>query len=275
MKANLLTAAIWFIALFSVDLAYGYHPVSPYAYCNNNPVRYVDPNGMEIAESSKDEWEQQKATIQSRADRMQNRLDRLVSKGASESRIANLSERIAGVTATLGTMGTLESSSQVYALAAINPGEMGGLSYSPGSGVITIGYNGTANFVHEVTHGGQFESGGVAFLNSGGTIGQDVFDEVAAYRAQYAYDPTSVAGLTSSSAIRSAADINPAWVQGIVHNGTYPYAPGGITNTGIAPIGVNSNREALIRAYPHLRQTLLSMPANATLRSLPSIYYKR
>lgn len=42
----ILTAIICIASLFSVDLAYAYHPVSPYAFCNNNPVRYVDPNGM-------------------------------------------------------------------------------------------------------------------------------------------------------------------------------------------------------------------------------------
>ncbi len=51
MKAKrllILTAIICMASLFSVDLAYAYHPVSPYAYCNGNPIKYVDPNGMEV-----------------------------------------------------------------------------------------------------------------------------------------------------------------------------------------------------------------------------------
>ena len=48
MKPKFLIAATGLIALFSVNLAYGYYPVSPYAYCMGNPIKFVDPNGEEV-----------------------------------------------------------------------------------------------------------------------------------------------------------------------------------------------------------------------------------
>ena len=49
-RPKLITAAICIVALFSVDLTYGYHPIPPYAFCAGNPIKYVDPDGQDVWE---------------------------------------------------------------------------------------------------------------------------------------------------------------------------------------------------------------------------------
>ena len=269
----------------TVDPAADRYPnISPYAYCANNPIIYIDPTGMYIEEGSQKEWERRKGDVTSQRDYLQKRVDKLKAKAEAKgwsteklaSKIGDKNERIARLNTSLGTMGTLESSSQGYSLSHTATGENGGVTLNTDTKIVDIkfGSGNTGNFVHEMTHTGQFEVGDMAFdLKTGMTLAQDVYDEVSAYKSQFAYDPSSVSGLPSTSFANSFASITPSWVQGLA-GGTL-YVPGGTANTGVGPLNINSTRADFINAYPS-NPAIKTFPASFVLKtSYPNIYYKK
>lgn len=187
-----------------------------------------------------------------------------------------MQERVSGLNTTIHNLRVLEASTQVYSLNA--GATQNEVLYDVSTGNIVISYSGTALFVHETTHAGQFETGDIAFNSTNGAVlGQDVYDEVAGYKAQFGYSPSSVSRLTSSFTAKSFGGITTSWVQGLTKSdGSKIYAPGGSANTGISPVNVDSSRNDLIKAYPHQKTVLQGLPVNATLKSIiPTIYYKK
>jgi uncharacterized protein (DUF2235 family) len=244
---------------------------------------YIDPNGMEIDPASQAEWDKQKQTVTDQRDKLQGKVDKLTAKAAAKGwsaeklagKIGNLNERVASLNGSIANFGVLENSDQVYSLKS-GAGEVGGVTYDNATGNIVINYSSTANFVHESTHAGQYEAGDMAFNSqTGATYAQDLGDEAAAYKAQFAYSPSSVSGLTSTSVANSFASITQAWVQGITTStGAQPYAPGGFANTGQGPLNINSTKADFIRAYPN-NPALNNLPANFDLKTMPNVIYKR
>jgi len=211
-----------------------YYSISPYAYCAGNPVNRIDPTGMVIDSTSQTQWNEQKQAVQ-------NEIASLVKNNTNDEN----DDRIASLQGSLTNMETLENSDQVYSLAAASCDE-GQVKLDVSTGKIVIEFKGTANFVHEVTHGAQYESGEIGFnKNTGRVVGQDLWDEASAYKAQYNYNPSSI------RTVNNASEITPLWVQGITDSfGKNPYAPGGRANTGGSPLNANSGGAAVIYAYP-------------------------
>ena len=274
-------ANVW----YGVDPLFEKYPsLSAYVYCAGNPVKYIDPDGMEIDPSSQKEWDRQKQKVTMMRDRLQAQIDKLnttaANKGWSAEKLAgkigDKAERLASLNSSIGTMETLEKSTQVYILSHTDPNENGSVTLKTDKNVIDIRYGGTANFVHEMTHAGQFETGDIAFSSTGMSLLQDVYDEIAAYKAQFAYSPSSISGLNSTTVANSFGAITPAWVQGLKDpQGIMPYAAGGRANTGLAPVNINSTKGDLIKAYPWNAVAFRELPANYNLRTLPGIYYKK
>ena len=258
-----------------------YYSISPYAYCAGNPINFADPTGMVIEDGSLKEWEMLKRQIERERDRLQSSINKLNAKANAKgwsseklaSKIGNKAERLASLNSSIETMGTLEGSNQVYSLSHTVNGENGGVTLNTSTNVIDIRFGSTANFVHEMTHAGQFESGDIAFSNEGNTLLQDVYDEAAAYKAQFGFSPSSVTAISSTSVADAFGAITPTWVQGIVDpSGSMLYAAGGSANTGLIPVNINSTKENLIKAYPWING-LNALPAD--IRKIPGIYYKR
>ena len=182
----------------------------------------------------------------------------------------NLNERVSSLNKSIDNFGVLENSSQVYSLKT-GVSERGTTSYNPKTENIDISFGSTANFVHETTHAAQFESGDLAFdATTGLGIGIDLADEVEAYKAQFAFSPSSVSNIKSSTTASSFSAITTSWVQNITTStGAKPYL-----NHGLYPININSTKSEMLKAYPRKAPALIGLPNNFILKNSPSLIFK-
>jgi hypothetical protein len=188
-----------------------------------------------------------------------DRMEKKVAK--KEERLKDSPEK-AILLNTLHNLDSLRESIQRYGISYIDssPGYM---SYDIPNDIVyfNIQKDNVANFIHETTHGAQFQQGEIVFrdtlISDRKTIvdgvGDDLDNELEAYRAQFAYDRLSVADLPDKYTHPASLDgITGQWLLGLTNADGYHqlYMPNGREGIAAQPINIFSTKKDMEAAYP-------------------------
>ena len=235
-------------------VSHKYIGITPYGYCNNDPVIYLDINGAEFTDSSKEFIRRIKDRIERMISTYDKKIERIKSKSSSENksqkkRVSKLEEKKEQLQGVQTEIAVLESSNQVYDIS-INDShntasEVNSLTrYNVDNNQIEIvlGDNSMGMLAHELAHAYQFEIGEISFFASdkGFQLLYDKTDEKAAYtrgelfggprmnNKQYDSLPADPISINTEPHIKNNIG-NPQALQSIANRANASYRVNGVT----------------------------------------------
>jgi hypothetical protein len=241
----------------------------------DSPLWSSPPATKGINATCAGEWAWHKELIMDKRDSLYNALTGREKSQRCNDRcgreITLLKDRLAGLDKIIRIIHMLEKSDDEYILRSAHKAE-GSLSYDTHKKCIVLTVGSTANFIHEITHAAQYEAGEIIFdaaLDK--SYLQDLYDEVEAYQAQFAYDPASVAALMAGSVARSPEQITTQWVAGLQSSdGEKTYQ-----EHSRIRVNIHSKKATLLQAYPQFENQFRSWADNWTMKEAPGIIYKK
>jgi len=237
-----------------------YPSLSPYTYCADNPVKLVDPDGEDIDPESMLAWNTLKSDIIGRKNFLKPFA--ILNKATHGILCNKETERYNSLCNTLNSMEDLEYSDQLYRLGSIE-GSVGNVTFNDDDESLTINYCNTANFIHEMTHCVQFERGDIGFFKGKGAQAfTDVYDEIEAYTAQAAYDPTTIPNYS-----KRYTPLTPQWIKHMKYSdGGYIYS-----NCGLIRYDGNVTASDMNRIFTKF---FVPLDFEGKLREQPGAYFK-
>lgn len=248
------------------------HPVHPVA---NSPIHdsATIPAPRGVNSLSLGEWSRHKELILAKRDSLSYAiLDRSkCTREKARQELTLLKMRLDKLEKFIARIGILENSDVEYVLKPSLKDE-GSTAWDARRKCIVLTVGSTANFIHELMHGWQYETGEIMFdARFPKCYLQDLEDEVEAYKAQFAYDPGSVTNLRANSIARTLVSITPQWVAGLTSKeGEMTYA-----EHGKVRVNINSSKAMLMLAYPQLQQQFNTWQDTWTMKILPDMVYKK
>ena len=176
-------------------LAEKYYSISPYAWCGNNPVRNVDPDGRYFDDENEKKAARIERRAERKADRLEHKADRIDNRGGNSgdlrARAGELRQSATDVADMRNDANTEYRYSGLNSTDAKNNNIVGPTTTqtgvnAKGDNVVTMFTdNKMGSKLHEGRHGGDVARGTLQFNVNGG---YGVSHEISAYKAQYSWN---------------------------------------------------------------------------------------